>query len=181
LYQLNKIGKGKIFILECPIILKGEMTLSKKQSVESLIRKHKTLTREDVQKKFKEQEEMKKKYTMDAVKLEKNFEKFNNILDPIVNPANDEPLCWVRRPTQEELEEMIPDELMKYRNSPEEVPETILKENEDMLFEMMEKLIAVPEHTAEEWKKRSNLVFQRLFNLHLEQVLLDLGIGVRNF
>ena len=163
------------------LYLKGEMTLSKRPTVGDLIRKHKTLTKEEVQQKFKEQEDIKKKYTMDAAKLEKNFERFNKILDPIINPATDEALCWVRRPTQTELEEMIPSEFMKYRNSPEKVPQTVLKENEDMLFKMMEKLIAVPEHSAEEWKGRANLVFQRLFNLHLEQVLLDLGIGVKNF
>lgn len=139
------------------------------------------MTTEDVEKAFKRQEEGKKKYEMDAAKLEGNLEKFNKILDPIVNPATDEALCWVRRPTQEELEAMIPSELMKYKNSPETVPLEVIAENEDMLFNMMAKLIDIPKHDTKWWKGHSNLVFQRLFQMHIQQVLHDLGIIVGNF
>jgi hypothetical protein len=146
-----------------------------------LIRKHKTLSKGDVKEQFKAHEEKKKKYTMDAAKCEKALEAFNEIVDPIVNPTTDEPLCWVRRPTQEELETLIPDEFMKYRNDPNGIPPDAMKGNEDVLFKMMEHLISVPEHTAKEWKKRANLVFQRLFQMHIQQVMEDLGITVRNF
>jgi len=152
-----------------------------KKSAKDLLQRHKTMTKEDIEKAFKKQAEAKEKYTVDAQQLEKNLEKFNDILDPIVNPATDEALCWVRRPTQAELEEMIPTDLMKYKNDPDGVPPEVLAKNEGMLFNMMEKLIKIPEHTAEEWKKLSNLVFQKLFQMHIEQVMQDLGITIGNF
>lgn len=139
------------------------------------------MTKADVEEAFKRQEEAKKKYETKAEQLEKNLEKFNEILDPIVNPATDEALCWVRRPTQTELEDMIPDELMKYKNDPKGVPAEVITESEDMLFSMMAQLIKIPDHDATWWKSHSNLVFQRLFQLHIQQVLHDLGIMVENF
>lgn len=152
-----------------------------KKSPEDLLRRHKTMTKAEVEEAFKRQEKAKTKYELDAAKLEKNLDKFNEILDPIVNPATDEALCWVRRPTQTELEEMIPSELMKYKNNPEEVPLEAITENEDMLFDMMAKLIGIPKHDAKWWKSHSNLVFQRLFQMHIQQVLRDLGVMVGNF
>lgn len=150
-------------------------------SKEELLQKHQPLTKKGVKDAFKEQEEIKKKYTMDAAILEKNLEKFNEILDPMVDPTTDTALCWIRRPTQEELEMMIPADLLKYRGKPEEIPADKIKEGEDLLFEMMAQLIAVPEHTAKEWKARANMVFQRLFQLHIQQVFDDLGMAVGNF
>lgn len=154
---------------------------NKKVSPEDLLRRHKTLSKEDIKKAFKQQEAAKEKYEIDGSKLEENLDKFNEVLDPIVNPATDEALCWVRRPTQAELEEMIPSELMKYRNDPNGVPIEVITENEDMLFDMMAKLIKIPAHDTKWWKSHSNLVFQRLFQMHIQQVLHDLGIMVGNF
>jgi len=155
--------------------------LGKKPSPEELLSRHKTLTKEDVERAFKQQDEAKRKYEMDVSILEKNLDKFNEILDPIVNPATDEALCWVRRPTQTELEEMIPSDLIKYKNNPAGVPAEVITKTEDMLFDMMARLIKIPEHDAKWWKSHSNLVFQRLFQMHIQQVLRDLGIMVENF
>lgn len=146
-----------------------------------LIRRHKTLSKGEIRQQFKAHEDRKKKLTMDAASCETALENFNKIVDPVLNPTTGEALCWVKRPTQAELETLIPEEFLKYRNDPEGIPEEALKGNEDVLFKMMEALISVPEHTADEWKKRANLIFQRLFQMHIQQVMSDLGITVRNF
>ena len=158
-----------------------ENTLGKDTKARELLTRHKTLTKAEVREQFTAHEERKKNYATDAVACEKALEAFNQILDPLVDPSTDNCLCWVRRPTQEELEALIPEEFMAYRNNPEEVPASAIKGQEDVMFEMMEALIAVPKKTSKEWKGKANLVFQRLFQMHIQQVLDDLGITVRNF
>ena len=155
--------------------------MGKDTKARELLTRHKTLTKAEVREQFTAHEKQKEKYAMDAVACEKALEAFNNILDPLVDPTTDTALCWIRRPTQEELEALIPKELMAYRGNPEEIPTSAIKGQEDVMFEMMESLIAVPIRTAKEWKGKANLVFQRLFQMHIQQVLDDLGITVRNF
>ena len=150
-------------------------------SKDEFIRKHKPLTKKEVEEKFKLQEEAKKTMTTDAVVLEKNLMDFNKITDPLVDPATDKVLCWIRRPTQQEWEEMLPTELLEYKNKLEEIPTDIWTKYKDFQFEMMAKLIVNPEHTAHEWKERSNLVFQQLFQMHLAGILELLGITAENF
>jgi hypothetical protein len=146
-----------------------------------LIRKHKPLTKEEVERKFKENDEMKKKLSTDSTILERNLVNFNKITDPIVDPVSGEPLCWVRRPTQIEWEEMLPDELLEYRNKPEEIPEEVWKKCSDLQFTMMEKLIDKPQHDSKWWKEHSNLVFQQLFQMHLNSLFELLGFSAENF
>jgi hypothetical protein len=150
-------------------------------SKEEFIRKHKPLTKKEIEEKFKLQEEAKKSMTTDAVVLEKNLMDFNKISDPLIDPATGKVLCWIRRPTQQEWEEMLPTELLEYKNKLEEIPTDIWTKYKDLQFEMMAKLIVNPEHTAQEWKERSNLVFQQLFQIHLAGILELLGITAENF
>jgi len=146
------------------------------------IRKHKPLTKDEITKKFKEQDEAKKAMTTDALILEKNLTEFNKITDPLVDPASGNVLCWIRRPTQQEWEAMLPSEILEYKGKTfEEIPNEIWTKYKDFQFEMMAKLIVTPEHSAQEWKERSNLVFQQLFQIHLAGILELLGISAENF
>jgi len=147
-----------------------------------LIQKHKPMTKKQVIETFRNQAEMKSKMTTDASELEQNLIKFNEITDPLVNPENpDKVLCWIRRPTSAEFDKMIPVELMEYRNTPDEVPNAIMKKYQDFQFEMMANLIDNPKHDAQWWKEHTNMVFQSLFQKHLTGVLEDLGINAENF
>jgi len=146
-----------------------------------IIQRHKPLTRADVKKKFQEMKRIKKELTQDAAILEKNLENFNKIVDPLVDPETEKVLCWVRRPTTEELESLIPAELLEYRGRPNEVPSDVMKKYKDFQFNMMANLIDNPKKSADWWKKRANQVFQRLFQLHLQGVMEDLGIMAENF
>jgi len=125
-------------------------------------------------------EEAKQKLTQSSADLETNLKHFHEILDPICEPINGAPLCWVRRPSQTEWEAMIPTELLSYKSN-DEVPQEIMEKYKDNSFKMMEKLIAKPQHDAQWWKENTDIVFQSLFSSHLLDVYRKLGIMTGNF
>jgi len=145
----------------------------------SFIKKH-AKTSEEIKKDIQQMEKAKEQYTQDVSALEANLKSFNEALDPLVNPANDEVLCWIRRPSQSEWEQLVPPELMKYREL-ETIPAEVLAKYTDQQFEMMAKLIEKPKHDAKWWKEHANLIFQELFQIHLIDVYRKLGIAVENF
>lgn len=146
-----------------------------------MLKKHKPLTKSEIEQKFQDMKKIKDELTQDASVLEKNLMDFNKTLDPLTDPESKKVLCWIRRPTTKELEDMIPEELLKYRGKPEDVPLEVMKKNQNFQFEMMAKLIEKPKKDAEWWKSSANLVFQRLFEMHLETIMSDLGIMTENF
>lgn len=154
---------------------------ARKKSKKELIRKHKPITKKEVKERFKEMKRIKDEMTTDATVLEQNLKKFNEITDPLVDPETGAALCWIRRPTAEELEGMIPTELLEYRNTPEKVPKEITKKYKDFQFKMMANIINIPKKDAKWWKKNANQVFQMLFQMHLRGVMEDLGISAENF
>lgn len=151
------------------------------KSESSFIGKHKPLTKDDMKEKFKQMEKSKECYTKDVAELESNLKNFNDIADPLVDPATDKPLCWVRRPSQGEWETLIPPELFEYRNKPESIPPEVMTKYNDMTFDLMSKIIIKPEHDSPWWKQHSNTVFIRLFQMHLQMVFIELGMQAENF
>ena len=148
----------------------------------SFIHKHKSLTKKEVEARIKERARIKKGLTTDAAILERNLAKFNEIVDPLMDPETEQILCWIRRPTQSEWEEIVPTELLEYRGEEfEDIPQKVLDKFTDQQFNMMESLIVNPKHDAKWWKIHANLVFQRLFSLHLSGILEELGIETGNF
>jgi len=155
--------------------------MSDPKKSESFLGKHKPLSSEDVKNKFKQMEDSKTNLEKDVLTLEKNLDKFNEIIDPIKNPATGEVLCWVRRPTQGEWEEMIPKEVWEAGSNPDSMSVELQKKSNDMIFGFMAKIIEKPKHDAEWWKKHANLVFIQLFQLHLNDVFRELGLTTENF
>jgi hypothetical protein len=155
--------------------------MNKNERLNQLIQKHKPMTKADVFNNFKEQAEMKKRITTNAVELEANLTKFNNIVDPLIDPESGDALVWIRRPTTAQLEALVPSELLEYKSNPEACPSEIMKKYENFQFEMMADLITNPKHNAKYWKENTNLIFQGLFQKHLNGVLEDLGINSENF
>lgn len=148
---------------------------------DKFIKKHQPLTPEQLKEKMLEQKKSKEKYTQDSAQLEKEIDNFNKITDPLVDPTTDKPLCWVRRPTQEEWESLVPVELMQYRDDPAGIPPEVSKKYSDLTFDLMAKIIETPKHDAKWWKQHANLVFIQLFQLHLQQVFNELGLTTANF
>lgn len=125
-------------------------------------------------------EEAKKKMTQNAEELDSNLKHFHELIDPILDPNTGQPLCWVRRPSQKEWEEMSPLELRQFKDV-NEMPQELIDKYKDHQFNMMEKLIAKPSHDAAWWKENTNLVFQEMFQIYLFDVYRKLGIMVENF
>jgi len=155
--------------------------MSEKDPKRSFLEKHPPKSPQELADTVKRIEEAKKKYTQDVSALEQNLKDFNAIEDPLVDPATDKPLCWVKRPTRAEFEKLVPPELMKYKNSIESVPKDIADKYEGQVYTMMAELIAKPKHDANWWKDNSNLVFLTLFQNHLLKIYEDLGIAIENF
>jgi hypothetical protein len=151
-----------------------------KKKLRSFVQEHKK-SPEEIKAEMKVMEEAKKQYTQNVEELRANLDAFNNTLDPLIDPANNKPLCWIRRPTQEEWEAMIPTELYEYENM-EDVPKEVLDKIKDRQFDMMANLIAIPKGDADFWKKNGgSLVFQELFQMHIVEVYRKLGIIIGNF
>ncbi len=148
---------------------------------EAFLKKHKPLTPDEVKKQFDDKEKAKKQYTTDSAALEQEIDNFNKLSDPMVNPATGKALCWIRRPTQTEWESMIPTEVLQYRNDPKGIPPEVSAKYQDLTFDLMAKIIVTPKHDAKWWKEHSNLVFLQLFQMHLNQLMQELGILAENF
>lgn len=146
-----------------------------------LVKNFKPLSPEELRATIKAQEEAKKQYSIDTMELEKELESFNSVSDPLVNPTTGKAMCWIRRPSQSEWEAMVPQEALPYVGHPESMPPEIAKKNNDLLFEMMEKIIVNPKHDAAYWKSHSNLQFIQLFNMQLNNTFKELGISTTNF
>jgi hypothetical protein len=150
--------------------------MSEKQS---FMNKHKPLSTKEIDKKFSDNEAAKSTYTHDMATLEENLRNFNEKTDPIV--LNGKPLCWVKRPTKDQFERLIPPELMKYKNSLETVPKEISDKYEDQIYDLMAELIVEPKHDKSWWKVNSPLVFIPLFQAHMNEVYELVGINIENF
>jgi hypothetical protein len=137
-------------------------------------------TPEQLAEDIKRMELAKQKMTQNSEDLDKNLRHFHELIDPILDPNTGEPLCWVRRPSQAEWEEMAPAELMQYKDA-EDVPKDVMEKYKYHQFMMMEKLIAKPQHKADWWRENTDLVFQEMFQIYLLDVYRKLGIMVGNF
>jgi len=151
-----------------------------KKKLRSFVEKH-TKTPEEIKAEIRTMEEAKKSYTQDVTALEQNLAKFNEVADPLIDPISGNPLCWVKRPTQQEWEDMVPDEELLKVERIEDIPPEMARKYKDHQFEMMAKLIIKPNHDAQWWKEHANLVFQELFQIHLTDVYRKLGVMVGNF
>ena len=148
---------------------------SKKRFVERYKR-----TPEQLAEDIKKMEEAKKQMTQNAEQLDANLKHFHDILDPILDPNTGQPLCWVRRPSNKEWEDLTPTEMATYK-TPEEVPKEMAEKYKDHQFNMMAKLIAKPQHDANWWKENTDLISQEMFQIYLIDVYRKLGIMVENF
>jgi|GEM_PF-2572344 hypothetical protein len=137
-------------------------------------------TPEQLAEDIKKMELAKQKMTQNAEELDANIKRFHDILDPMLDPNTGEPLCWIRRPSAKEWEDMTPTELLPYKD-PTQIPEALQEKYKNHSFDMMEKLIAKPKHDAAYWRENTDLVFQEMFTIYIFDAYRKLGIMVGNF
>jgi len=141
----------------------------KKKGKKSFEETHPAMSKKDVKEEIERQEKARAKFSMEAADVEKALTEYLEIKDPLIH--NGKAVAWVRRPTMKQLKNVTPPEMAKYMENPKEVPEHVGKKYEKHLYEQMELLIAVPEHTAEEWAEIATPWLIRLFFEHLSDIV----------
>ena len=150
----------------------------KKLSPEERLAKRYTMSPDDLAQHDKKVAKTKAKYSMDAAEVEKALTDYLEIKDPIV--VDGKAIMWCKRPSMKQLKELIPQELRPYEN-PEDVPEELNKKYELHFYEKMAEIIAIPEKTAEEWRKIANPWFARLFWGHIKNIAEQLDGRIEGF
>jgi len=142
----------------------GEIT-KVKRSFASPPKKVKT-----IQEAWADQEKAKAKYEGAIQKVEKNLLDFLKIEDPII--FNEKAIMWMRRPSNKELRNMVPKELVEYVGKPAtEIPDEVLENYDEQIYAMMGELITKPKWTAEQWADKTNPWLTRLFWDHIANII----------
>jgi hypothetical protein len=159
--------KKKDFLKKHPPLEKGKELVKDRNTgmVSSQpIRRAKT-----VEEAFLEQEKLGQRYDIGMAKVEDNLIDFLKKEDPLV--YDEKVLAMVRRPSNREIRNMVPKELMEYADRPDDVPDDMMKDYEDRIYEIMADLITKPKWTKEKWAEINNPWFQRLFWDHVSKVI----------
>jgi len=128
---------------------------------------------------LQEQEEAKAKYNADVAIVEAALTEFLDIKDPIV--FKDKAIAWVRRPTMKEMKSMFPVEMLQDMEDLDKVPPEKAEEYNKVLFDIMAKLIEIPKYTAEEWERKANPYFIKMFYEHIGKIALILQTQIEGF
>lgn len=155
--------------------------MSEGKDKQDFIRKHQPLTTEKLKQEILTKEEAKKVFSTNAVELEKELDNFNKITEPLVNPITNKAMCWVRRPTLTEYENILPTELLQYKNDPDKMPQELLEKYNDLTFNLMATVIENPKHDSKWWKAHATMEFIELFNSHLANLFQKLEKDTANF
>lgn len=152
-----------------------------KLTPQEIIKKHKPLTREDLEKYKKISEERKAKYSMDMNVVEANLLGFLERPRPVLDPVTKVPILWIRDVTFNELKEMIPPEMAEYVDNPEAIDPKKLEEYDQKFYEIISDLIVIPKHDAEWWRSHMNAKLARVIQDEIAKMLEDMGIEMANF
>lgn len=158
---------------------KDEKKISEAEKVRRFAKRRK-LDPEKVKEEMIKAEKRKQSYTMDLAEVEKNLLEYFDSLDPIVDPAKDKVLAWMRRPSYTEMMEMTPTEIKDAKDL-ENLPVKARKKLEDRQFDYMERLIEKPKNDAIWWKKHATPQFILLFQLRIVEMYKEMGVDVENF
>ena len=148
---------------------------------QEIIKKHKPLTKEDLEKYKKISEERKAKYSMEMETVEANLLEFLKRPRPVLDPETKVPILWIRDVTFNELKQMIPPEMAKYVDNPEAIDPKKLEEYDNRFYKIISDLIVIPKHNAEWWKKHMNSKLARLIQDEIAKMLEDMGVEMENF
>lgn len=123
---------------------------------------------EDVVADAKQQKKAQSNYNIQMAEVDQALTEFLNILDPI--KWNGKTIMCARRPSMKELKKMIPKEMAKYADHPEDIPQSIQEKYEGFFYQKMSEIIVAPKHTAEEWEELANPWLMNLFWKHISSI-----------
>ena len=156
--------------------------MAERNKEKKFLDKHKPLvktiprTEEEV---LKEIEDVKAKYNRDASQVEAALTEFLEQLDPIV--WNGKAIAWCRRPSMKEIKELVPSELMKYEDNPQDAPQELQDKYDKFIYQKMSEIIATPKYTAEQWIEKANPHLLRLFWEHIGKIAKEVQVQVEGF
>lgn len=128
----------------------------------------------------KEQEDLESQVSITAQSLEQNISKFSSKTDEMKD-KNGTVLAVVKRPTSAQFRRFVPPELVKYKDKPESVSFEVADKYESEIYKLMEELIVIPKHTAQEWRERVGDEFTAIFQAHLFHTRQNMSESVKSF
>lgn len=131
-------------------------------------KQQKGLTPKQILEDAKRQDRARQQYSTDLAEVEGALTAFMEQKDPIVWEGK--AIAWVRRPTMRQLKELIPVEMRKYANNPENLPEELTEKYEGFFYEKMSEMIAIPKRSPKEWEETTNPWFIRIFWEHMAYI-----------
>lgn len=144
--------------------------MSEKDKTKEFLKRNPPLDEEGLARQKAGQQATKTKFVAEAAEIEKNFAKFNEILDPLEYMVGGKKLqvALVCRPSMRELKNMVPKELAKYEGK--KIPKNLEPKYEKFMYDTMAKMITVPKKTANEWEEYANPWFMRLFWTYIKNI-----------
>lgn len=155
---------------------------TEQEKKKKLLEKFPKLTPEQIEAQKKKEREVKGEADATALEYENNlvgyFERTEEIKD-----ERGKVLALVRYPSYDELLEMVPPELAKYRGKPlSEVPLELEEKYSQIHFDIMATLIVKPKKKAEWWRKQKGVMrFVVLFNKKLAEIVKTVSEEAENF
>jgi len=141
-----------------------------------LISKYATKTEAEM---LQEQDEIQSEYAIRCEELDQKIRDFSSQIDPL--KVNGETLAEVRRPTRTQFAKMVPPELAKYRDHPEEIPIEVAAKYENDMYDLMAELIVNPKHDADWWKGNTGDDWMAAFQAHLMKLRENMDETIKSF
>jgi len=153
--------------------------MSKKEmSKEEFLKKHPPLTEKQIKQRLIEASKAKDKYSKDMGELEKNILGLQEIIEPLIDPATDKILAWMRLPTNLELEEYY----LTYKDIDlKKLSDKDRMKQVNRQYKLMADVIERPKKEWEWWKKKTTPRFTRIFAIKLTLMFETLGVAMENF
>jgi len=152
-----------------------DMAISKEKE---LAKKYTNQTPEEME---KEQESLEQEVVIASKAMEQEISSFSIKIDELVNPVTNKLMCKVQRPTATQWKQLVPPELIKYKEDPKSIPLEVAEKYEALVYDIMAKLIVQPKHTAKWWKDNTTYDFVALFQSHLMETFDKMSKNLENF
>jgi len=173
--DIYKFCDNKAYMRACILGISIIMSMIDKEKKKAFLEKHPPLTPEEVRQKEIDRDASIQKYRKDIERAEENLMNYLKKEDPLVDPATDKAIAWLRRLPIEQFYDLMPPEVFKaYRMALEgniEDAKAVMEQYADYMYKLMAKMVSRPSWTEEEWKERANMEFIALFNARLSELM----------
>lgn len=129
----------------------------------------------------KEQESLEQEVVSASKAMEQEISSFSIKIDELISPVTKKVMCKVKRPTTTQWKQLVPPELVKYKEDPKKVPLEVAEKYEELVYDIMAELIVQPKHNAKWWKDNTTYDFVALFQAHLMKTFDKMSEDIEDF